>query len=113
MATMANDTGSRPTSRRTPVGNKTGPGAIEACLMRIAQGVYAREKALPVLERGCPEWCAWRDWRVAHGLPVSLMEASERWTVPLRSPPHDLEAVEAECAQGSCIAALLKKADTS
>ena len=87
------------------------PGYIEACLARIGQSIYAREKALPVIARASPEWRAWRDWRREHGLPVGLMERSEHWTVPLKWPPADLAKLEAECGQGSCVAALLKQAD--
>ena len=45
---------------------------------------------LPVIERGTPEWEAWRAWRIEYGLPVALMDSRGRWTVPSEYPPVDL-----------------------
>lgn len=48
---------------------------------------FAKNRQLPVIERGSDEWHAWRRWRMENGEPVGFMERQERWTVPAKWPP--------------------------
>ena len=77
-------------------------------LQHLGELIYARDGELPVIERGSAEWNAWRAWRVENGLNVSFMNRQERWTVPLRWPPTDLESAIRETVKKSSFAEKLK-----
>ena len=58
--------------------------------------VKAGEGPLPTVERGSPEWTAWRQWRKDHGESVGFMDRLDRWTVPTAYPPIDLDEADKE-----------------
>ena len=78
----------------------TNPAETAARLLKIGEAVYARGEDLPVIVQGSPEWAAWRQWRLDHGLPVGLMDRQGRCTVPLKWPPVNLDEAEAKMGGG-------------
>ena len=46
---------------------------------------------LPVIDRGSPEWDAWRAYRSKYGAPNGFFDSREKWTVPTEMPPQDID----------------------
>ena len=66
-------------------------------LKRLGEQNYKRDKFLPVIDKGSPEWEMWRSWYDRYGLyETGFMETRERWTAPCELPPTDIDVALAE-----------------
>ena len=66
---------------------------ISALAKQIYAGLERKGQKLPVIERGTPEWDAWRKYRADRGIPNSYFDSADRYTVPTQWPPDDIDGM--------------------
>jgi len=88
-----------------------GNNSLEDRMHVLAKKIYARDKKLPVIERGSPAWHAWREWRKRNKLEWrGWGVSSDRVTVLCEYPPREFDSFEEQTVYSGDITAKVRGA---